>query len=172
MQSHLFHHRQPHQVSAFAGRQGYSRLEIQEKYIFFTAGSCGPCRFGMYESEYRLALENAGYERFRIVLYQAEQAIKAAADNPGLKFTVDFNLGALNMLNLGDVINDLSYRIRPFEAVPGSTDRAIADAVDQLSHFLETASNSRFSNARLVGLPRRCAAPRSYRDFSTPQAKF
>jgi predicted nucleotide-binding protein (sugar kinase/HSP70/actin superfamily) len=118
--------------------QGYSRREIEETYIFFTAGSCGPCRFGMYESEYRLALDNAGYKQFRIVLYQAEQAIKAAADNPGLKFTLDFNLGALNMLNLGDVLNDLSYRIRPFETVPGSTDLAIADVVDQLSHFLET----------------------------------
>jgi predicted nucleotide-binding protein (sugar kinase/HSP70/actin superfamily) len=118
--------------------QGYSRREIEEKYIFFTAGSCGPCRFGMYESEYRMALQNAGYERFRIVLYQAEQAIKAAADNPGLKFTLDFNLGALNMLNLGDVLNDLSYRIRPFETISGSTDRAIAEVVDQLSHFLET----------------------------------
>jgi predicted nucleotide-binding protein (sugar kinase/HSP70/actin superfamily) len=118
--------------------QGYSRHEIEERYIFFTAGSCGPCRFGMYESEYRLALLNAGYERFRIVLYQAGEAIKAAADNPGLKFTLDFNMGALNMLNLGDVLNDLSYRIRPFEAVPGSTDRAIEEVVDRLSHFLET----------------------------------
>jgi predicted nucleotide-binding protein (sugar kinase/HSP70/actin superfamily) len=118
--------------------QGHSRGEIVEKYIFFTAGACGPCRFGMYESEYRLALQNAGYERFRIVLYQAEEAIKAAADNPGLNFTLDFNLGALNMLNLGDVINDLSYRIRPFEVVAGSTDRAVEDVVDRMSHFLET----------------------------------
>ncbi|MGA2351952.1 MAG: hypothetical protein ABSF70_16065 [Terracidiphilus sp.] len=118
--------------------QGYSRHEIEENYIFFTAGSCGPCRFGMYESEYRLALQNAGYDRFRIVLYQAEEAIKAAADNPGLKFTLDFNLGALNMLNLGDVLNDLSYRIRPFETVPGSTDLALEEVVDRLSHFLET----------------------------------
>lgn len=62
--------------------QGLSRQEIVDRYIFFTAGSCGPCRFGMYESEYRLALDNAGFERFRIVLYQAEQAIKAAKDNP------------------------------------------------------------------------------------------
>jgi predicted nucleotide-binding protein (sugar kinase/HSP70/actin superfamily) len=135
--------------------QGYSRHEIEEKYIFFTAGSCGPCRFGMYESEYRLALQNAGYERFRIVLYQAEQAIKAAADNPGLKFTLDFNLGALNMLNLGDVLNDLSYRIRPFEAVPGSTDRAIEEVVDRLSYFLET--RRRFEI--LERAPRWLAAP-------------
>jgi predicted nucleotide-binding protein (sugar kinase/HSP70/actin superfamily) len=135
--------------------QGYSRREIEEKYIFFTAGSCGPCRFGMYESEYRLALQNAGYERFRLVLYQAEQAIKAAADNPGLKFTLDFNLGALNMLNLGDVINDLSYRIRPFETVPGSTDRAIEDVVNRLSHFLETRRKFEI----LERAPRWLAAP-------------
>jgi predicted nucleotide-binding protein (sugar kinase/HSP70/actin superfamily) len=135
--------------------QGYSRREIEEEYIFFTAGSCGPCRFGMYESEYRLALQNAGYERFRIVLYQAEEAIKAAADNPGLNFTPDFNLGALNMLNLGDVLNDLSYRIRPFEVVAGSSDQAISDAVDQLSHFLET--RQRFEI--LERAPRWLAAP-------------
>ncbi len=117
--------------------QGWSRREIVESYIFFTAGSCGPCRFGMYESEYRLALENAGYSGFRLVLYQAEQAIKAAAENTGLQFTVDFNLGALNMLFLGDVMNDLIYRIRPYEIVPGSTDLAVDEAVDKLAHFLE-----------------------------------
>ena len=59
--------------------QGLSRQEIVDKYIFFTAGSCGPCRFGMYESEYRLALDNAGFEGFRILLYQADQAIKTAS---------------------------------------------------------------------------------------------
>ena len=122
MQSHLLHHRQSHLVLRLLERQGLTRREIADRYIFFTAGSCGPCRFGMYESEYRLALDSAGYERFRIVLYHAEEAIKTAADNPGLKFTLDFNMGALNMLNLGDVINDLSYRIRPFEMTPGSTD--------------------------------------------------
>jgi predicted nucleotide-binding protein (sugar kinase/HSP70/actin superfamily) len=119
-------------------KQGLTRQEIVDKYIFFTAGSCGPCRFGMYESEYRLALDNAGFEGFRILLYQAEEAIKTASDNPGLKFSLDFNLGALNMLNLGDVINDLVYRIRPYEVVPGATDQAIEKAVSQLSEFLET----------------------------------
>ena len=118
--------------------QGLSRQEIVDRYIFFTAGSCGPCRFGMYESEYRLALDNAGFEDFRILLYQADQAIRTASDNPGLEFTLDFNLGALNMLNLGDVINDLVYRIRPYEVAPGSTDQAIKEVVNQLSDFLKT----------------------------------
>ena len=118
--------------------QGLSRRQIVDRYIFFTAGSCGPCRFGMYESEYRLALDNAGFEDFRILLYQADQAIKTASDNPGLNFTLDFNLGALNMLNLGDVINDMVYQIRPYEVVPGATDQAIEEIVSQLSSFLET----------------------------------
>jgi predicted nucleotide-binding protein (sugar kinase/HSP70/actin superfamily) len=118
--------------------QGLSRRDIVDRYIFFTAGSCGPCRFGMYESEYRLALDNAGFEDFRILLYQADQAIRTASDNPGLEFSLDFNLGALNMLNLGDVINDMVYRIRPYEVTPGATDLAIEEVVDQLSDFLKT----------------------------------
>ncbi len=41
------------------------------------------------------------------------------------------------MLFLGDVMNDLIYRIRPYEIVPGSTDLAVDEAVDKLAHFLE-----------------------------------
>jgi hypothetical protein len=39
--------------------QGLSRQQIIDNYVFFTAGACGPCRFGMYEAEYRLALRNS-----------------------------------------------------------------------------------------------------------------
>jgi predicted nucleotide-binding protein (sugar kinase/HSP70/actin superfamily) len=118
-------------------QQGLTRQQIVDQYIFFTAGSCGPCRFGMYESEYRLALDNAGFVGFRVLLYHAEQCVRPAA-NSGLKLSVDFSMGALNMLNLGDVINDMSYQIRPYELVPGSTDRAVEEVVAQLSKFLET----------------------------------
>src|SRR6476620_1162581 len=38
-------------------KQGISRDDILNNYVFFTAGSCGPCRFGMYEAEYRFALQ-------------------------------------------------------------------------------------------------------------------
>src|SRR5262249_41042047 len=42
-------------------KKGIPRQEILDNYVFFTAGSCGPCRFGMYEAEYRFALQNAGF---------------------------------------------------------------------------------------------------------------
>ena len=55
---------------------GLSRQEILDRYIFFTAGSCGPCRFGTYESEYRMALENAGFGGFRVLLFQQDHGIQ------------------------------------------------------------------------------------------------
>ena len=39
--------------------------------------------------EYRMALENAGFGGFRILLFQQEHGVKAASGNPGLKFSVD-----------------------------------------------------------------------------------
>ena len=57
----------------------------------------------MYEAEYRFALQNAGFDGFRVLLFQQNDGIKAASGEPGLKFTVDFGIGMLNALNLGDV---------------------------------------------------------------------
>jgi predicted nucleotide-binding protein (sugar kinase/HSP70/actin superfamily) len=116
--------------------QGLSRQEIIDNYVFFTAGSCGPCRFGMYEAEYRLGVQNAGFDGFRVLLFQQNDGIKAASGEAGLKFTADFGLGAFNALNLGDVMNDITQQIRPYEVTPGETDRVIQEAMDQLTATL------------------------------------
>jgi predicted nucleotide-binding protein (sugar kinase/HSP70/actin superfamily) len=116
--------------------EGLRRQEIIDKYVFFTAGSCGPCRFGMYESEYRLALHNAGFDGFRVLLFQQEQGIKAASGEPGLKFTAHFGLSMLNALNFGDVLNDVAHQIRPYELNPGETDRTMAEVTENLARTL------------------------------------
>ena len=117
-------------------KQGISRQEIIDRHVFFTAGSCGPCRFGMYEAEYRFALDNAGFNGFRVLLFQQQDGIKAASGEPGLKFTVNFGMSMLNALLLGDAMNDLVYQIRPFETRRGETDRVFADTIAQLSTVL------------------------------------
>ncbi|MGA8594374.1 MAG: hypothetical protein WB676_06480 [Bryobacteraceae bacterium] len=117
-------------------REGLTRQQILDNYVFFTAGSCGPCRFGMYEAEYRFALKNAGFDGFRVLLFQQTDGIKAASGEPGLKFSVDFGMGMLNALNLGDVINELVYQVRPFETNRGETDQVIHDAVKTLTDTL------------------------------------
>src|SRR5579859_8025136 len=117
-------------------KQGMARQQIIDNYVFFTTGSCGPCRFGMYEAEYRFALQNAGFDGFRVLLFLQTDGIKAASGEPGLKFSVDFGMGMLNALNLGDVINELVYQIRPFEVTKGETDRVIQSAVKTLTDTL------------------------------------
>jgi predicted nucleotide-binding protein (sugar kinase/HSP70/actin superfamily) len=118
--------------------QGLSRQEIIDNYVFFTAGSCGPCRFGMYEAEYRLGVQNAGFDGFRILLFQQDDGINAASGEAGLKFTVDFGLGAFNALNFGDVLNDVCYQIRPYEVNAGETDRAFTEIMERLSTAIRT----------------------------------
>lgn len=85
----------------------------------------------MYEAEYRFALQNAGFDGFRVLLFQQTAGIKAASGEPGLKFSVDFGMGMLNA-----VINELAYQVRPFEVNKGETDRVIQDAVKTLTDTL------------------------------------
>ena len=125
------------QYLQFLEKQGIPRQQILDNYVFFTAGSCGPCRFGMYEAEYRFALKNAGFDGFRVLLFKDSDGIKAESGEPGLKFTVDFGFGMLNAMHLGDVINDLVYQIRPFEVNKGETDSVFREAVDGLCEDLK-----------------------------------
>jgi predicted nucleotide-binding protein (sugar kinase/HSP70/actin superfamily) len=116
--------------------QGESREDIINNYVFFTAGSCGPCRFGMYEAEYRFALQNAGFDGFRVLLFQQQEGIKAASGEPGLKFTVDFGMGMLNALHVGDTLQDLIHQIRPYETNKGETDRIFPEVGDDIAKCL------------------------------------
>lgn len=120
------------QYLQFLESQGMAREDIMNNYVFFTAGSCGPCRFGMYEAEYRFALKNAGFDGFRVLLFKDSDGIKAASGEPGLKFTIDFGFGMLNALLMGDVLNDLIHQIRPFEVTKGDTERVFRETVDAL----------------------------------------
>ena len=125
------------QYLQFLEKEGVTRQQILDNYVFFTAGSCGPCRFGMYEAEYRFALKNAGFDGFRVLLFKDSDGIKAASGEPGLKFSIDFGFGMLNAMHLGDVINDLIYQIRPYEMNKGETDRVFREMVDGLCDDLK-----------------------------------
>jgi predicted nucleotide-binding protein (sugar kinase/HSP70/actin superfamily) len=112
--------------------QGMSKQEIIDRYVFFTAGACGPCRFGMYEAEYRLALRNAGFDGFRVLLFQQSGGLSQSDAEAGLAMNVDFFLGILNALNMGDAINEMGYLIRPFEVHEGQTNRVMDEVMDYM----------------------------------------
>jgi len=109
-----------------AARDQISQAEVVDKYVFLTAGACGPCRFGMYATEYRKALRDSGFDGFRVMLFQQKGGLsQATGEEAGLAMNPGFFMGILKAILAGDVINGMGYRLRPFERETGATDRAI-----------------------------------------------
>lgn len=106
--------------------EGKSKDEIVSKYLFITSGSCGPCRFGTYVTEYRKALRDAGFDGFRVLLFQQQSGLKqATGEESALKLDSSFFLTFLKAVLIGDILNALGYRIRPYEVEEGSTNAAL-----------------------------------------------
>ncbi|MEW9668903.1 2-hydroxyglutaryl-CoA dehydratase [Ammoniphilus sp. 3BR4] len=105
---------------------GKSKEEIVRSYLFITSGSCGPCRFGTYVTEYRKALRDAGFDGFRVLLFQQQSGLKqATGEESALKLDSSFFITFLKAVLIGDILNALGYRIRPYEVQQGSTDAAL-----------------------------------------------
>ncbi len=116
------------ELSRLRDEEGMSTKEIIDGYVFLSAGACGPCRFGMYVTEYRKALRDAGFDGFRVVLFQQQSGFKqATGEEIGLVLNPKFFMALARALFAGDALNVLSYRIRPYEVEEGATDRALAE---------------------------------------------
>lgn len=107
--------------------EGISKEEIVRNYLFITSGSCGPCRFGTYVTEYRKALRDAGFDGFRVLLFQQQSGLKqATGGESALKLDTSFFFGFVKAVFLGDILNAIGYRIRPYEVETGATDAALS----------------------------------------------
>jgi predicted nucleotide-binding protein (sugar kinase/HSP70/actin superfamily) len=117
--------------------KGLSRERIANEYVFITAGACGPCRFGMYEAEYRLALRNSGFEDFRVILFQQSKGLSQEDVNAGLEMNLEFFLAMLNAMNMGDMLNEIGYLIRPYETEEGRVNAVLEEARGYLAEMLK-----------------------------------
>ncbi|HVK84475.1 MAG TPA: 2-hydroxyglutaryl-CoA dehydratase [Kofleriaceae bacterium] len=118
--------------------QGMSKDDIVKNHVFITAGACGPCRFGTYVTEYRKALRDSGFDGFRVLLFQQTGGLKqATGEGVGLEMNPQFFWGVVRGILIGDCLNALGYRIRPYEVEAGATDRAIETSKRLVSLALE-----------------------------------
>lgn len=116
---------------------GVPTRDIIQKYAFVTAGACGPCRFGMYVTEYRKALRDAGFDGFRVLLFQQQGGIKqATGEETGLLIDKNFVFGVVRAIVAGDVLNLVGYRMRPYEVTEGATDKALTECKSVLMSAL------------------------------------
>jgi predicted nucleotide-binding protein (sugar kinase/HSP70/actin superfamily) len=119
-------------------RDGLPTERIIDEYLFVTGGACGPCRFGMYATEYRKALRDAGFDGFRVLLFQQKGGLRqATGEGTGLELNARFFLKLVQAILLGDVLNLIGYRLRPYEVAAGATDAALERCRERLYEALK-----------------------------------
>ncbi len=106
--------------------KGIATEEIIKKYVMLTANGCGPCRFGMYVTEFNKALNDAGFAGFRVVSFEHNKSIfQEAQDDSIVELSPKFFLIVVKSVIIADILNILGYQIRPYEVEKGSTNKAI-----------------------------------------------
>ncbi|MCZ6574759.1 MAG: activator of (R)-2-hydroxyglutaryl-CoA dehydratase [Planctomycetota bacterium] len=133
---------------------GMEKQRILQDYVFLTAGACGPCRFGMYEAEYRLALRNSGFDGFRVILFQQKGGLSQSDVEAGLRMDMDFFLSLVSAISIGDLLNEVGYLVRPFEVEPGATNRALDRCTEMLRQAMHDRPFYSFDKSKLKGLRR------------------
>ena len=105
---------------------------VNNKYVFVTAGACGPCRFGQYRESYAMALDAIGMRDLRLFILEQTEFDQGSFGGGGLDVNLPFSLGTIWAILCGDLLTDLEYRTRPYEVVPGTTDRVLKESVEEL----------------------------------------
>jgi len=117
--------------------------EIVSKYVYVTAGGCGPCRFGMYITEYKKALRDAGFDGFRITSFEHDKGIFQGEDEVEqlLNLSPKFFIALVKAIIIGDVMNLLGYKMRPYEVENGTVDTAMEECRLLVSRAFEEKKN-------------------------------
>lgn len=105
--------------------------KIISDYAFVTAGGCGPCRMGMYSTEYRKALRDSGFAGFRVLLFSRSGDVQDVLMD-GLKLTNKDIIRFFMAIMVGDILNTINIRRRPFEITPGSVDTIVKAAREEI----------------------------------------
>ena len=123
--------------------KGLSTEEVVQKYVYITAGGCGPCRFGMYITEYKKALRDAGFDGFRLTSFEHDKGIFQGdeIDENILNFSPKFFITLIKSVIIGDIINILTYKMRPYEVEKDSVNGAIEKCKEIVTQaFLDHSS--------------------------------
>jgi predicted nucleotide-binding protein (sugar kinase/HSP70/actin superfamily) len=117
--------------------KGLSTQEIIQRYLSVTANGCGPCRYGLYVGQYRKALRETGFEGFRVQEFEQTPHRQLGGEAQGLDMNLRLMFHVVRALILGDVVNLLKHRTRPYEREAGATEAAAARSCEHISGALE-----------------------------------
>ncbi len=117
-----------------------------ENYIYFMPEANGPCRFGMYNKYHRIILDSMpGLDRVKIAVLNSDDAYSLDGLIPREKMR-DFRKAGYLCIVVGDILDRLLWRIRPYEKTEGMGDAFIDEAVGRMSEsFAHHASQKDLS---------------------------
>lgn len=114
-----------------------------ENYMYFMPEAGGPCRFGMYNKLHRIILDSIGdLGRLKIATLTSEDSYSLNGLIPKEKAR-DFRKAAYLSVIIGDVLDRLLWRIRPYEKKKGEADVFIANAMERMTEFFSRYSSKK-----------------------------
>ena len=110
----------------------HGKDEVNRKFVYLTAGACGPCRFGQYHESYAMALDGLGLRDFRLFLLAQDELDQGPGNGGGLEINMPLSLGIIWAILCGDMVTDLEYLTRPYEVIPGRPTQVLQESVEYL----------------------------------------
>jgi len=109
-------------------------------YIYFMPEAEGPCRFGMYNKYQRIILDSFPELRgLKIGSITTADGYSLDGTIEGSK-ALDLRKSSYFSIVIGDILDRLLWRIRPYEKAPGMADRFISGAVNKMEKSFESFS--------------------------------
>jgi predicted nucleotide-binding protein (sugar kinase/HSP70/actin superfamily) len=112
------------------------------KYVMFMPGADGPCRFGMYNKFQRIILDTfPEYREVRIASLSSQETY-SVGDIIDKSKRRDFRKMAYTAVIVGDLLERLLWRVRPYERRSGSTEEYIREAHQDMVKLLRRHARS------------------------------
>ncbi len=118
-----------------------------ENYMYFMPEANGPCRFGMYNKYHRIILDSMpGLEKVKIAVLNSDDAYDLEGLIPKDKMQ-DFRKAGYLSIVVGDILDRLLWRVRPYEKEEGTTDTLLTEARKRLAEsFFKHSSNGNITS--------------------------
>ena len=140
-----------------------------ENYMYFMPEASGPCRFGMYNKLHRIILDSIpGLEKVKITTLSSEDSYNLKGLIPKEKIQA-FRKAAYFSVVMGDILDRLLWRIRPYEKAEGMADTFLLDARKRMSELYSIRSSNGNFSAILTELEKIVKDTRSIIDHTIPQ---
>jgi len=108
------------------------------KVSFFMPDHNGPCRFGQYNRFQRVLFDRLGYEKTEIIAPSNDDSYESISGGHGSKFRLLVWKGFVAM----DMVRKLKQERKPYEAIPGNTEKVYQHALADLVRCFENGGDT------------------------------